>query len=304
MQHTSEALLLTSSSSSEPSTRWIKSAILDTKGMHDWHCCELGKKLTKAAFTGDLKIEAKVRWKQEGGAGFFLYADKNSLGEPVWISSKHFEKNAFHKIRIETQDKGLFVYVNDRLYQAGCLFIPKLGSQIGLMLDDSELELEDLFVYRSELRELDPLSLGHFLLAEKQYKKAFLRYQEAVAAVGPWAHFYSGLSLLEKLKKRHTKKAISECLKEFDKLKVDAAPLAYLGYALTYKEQGHQCEEVAILEEAFKHYSGHALMAHLKNYLMSRVVRVNNFAYFLLAKRYIPASEMSTEAQEVLHSLH
>ncbi len=286
---------------------WIQVQRLDMRDGEHWEQCKLGKWLTHASFNGDIKIQAKVRWNAEGCIGFFLYADKTSLGEAIWISSKKFEKGVFHKIAIECRDNALFVYVDERLFEASCSFLPKNGAQIGLMLEDTETSIEDFSVFTSGKNfRPNPLAVSDHILAEKQYIKAYGSYLEQAYSyhgqeVGKRALFYAGLSLLEKAKKSRSKKAFAECMLEFEKLFiVDAAPLGYLGKALVLHEQKKYMEEAAVLEEAFQHSGKHPFATMLKLYLMSRLSREGSLAYFLHASRHIPFEEMSLEAHNAI----
>jgi serine/threonine protein kinase/tetratricopeptide (TPR) repeat protein len=337
---------------------WIPTAHLSIDNKNDWEFQEnillakhiaitgltdvmewVSLMLSKAAFSGNIRITAKVRFGPTGrGMGFLLNIPTanswNGLEEGycLWIGSHLspictlFRSNVevmgrsevrllidtWHEIRIEKLDNRVSFYLDDALQFNYISHVPMTGTHVGILYRDADFQLEECTVsIGSQNVMVNCLAIPDAFLADKQYAKALAEYRRiggsfAGRAEGREALFRAGITLLEQSKEG----LCQEALEEFGKLHGTAgAPLEYLGKSLVYKAAGDIEEEIKCLELALRKYPRHPLVSILAEHVIFRLHeasyynRLAAYHFALLALRHLPQIFSQADHRNLLESL-
>ncbi len=294
----------------EGSPKWIEIAKLDLNRSTDWDLTESGVRLSKDLFFRELKVEANVHLN-EGKLGFILQASEAppKKKDARWLT---LEKDVWHKIRIETREDSIFVYLNDRLQDVFVDFFPKLGTRLALLFEEGAA-IDSIRVFMSGTAfKADHLAAGNALLSHHLYTEAMLEYRRVGNAFkgtheGRKGLFLAGIALLELAKEKKNKKTYNEAFLEFENLQgTDAGALMFLGKALIFQAQKKWEEEADSYEAAFHRTPHHPYLKWLQWALMSRLTewkkwpREQALRFFYLAARYLSSEETSVEAEKAL----
>ncbi len=265
--------------------------------------------VSKDSFSGNTKLEAKIRLKEGGsGIGFLLnipeVSERKDLmdGYCLWLGSSKtpgtvlfrsnievmripgctLSQDTWNKIRIEKIDNRLRFYFNDTLKCHYISHTPLAGTLVGLLHRDADFEIQDFNVYiGSQNVMVSCLAVPDAFLASKEYARALSEYRRIASsfvgrAEGREALFRAGITLLEggilMKKTRLRDQLYSMALEEFGKLRATAgAPLEYLGKSLVYKALGEVEEEVKCLELAIRKFAKHPLRPRLIEHIVFRM---------------------------------
>lgn len=278
-------------------------AISRYAGMMEWAWLMLSKE----AFSGNIKLEAKVRIKPSSrGVGFLLSvpikSERESLenGFLIWIGSKDNpgckflrnnvqfinKPNVFlqpdleYRITIERLDKTFRILIDDKVVLVYQSYIPVLGGHFGLLFRDADFEMTPVLLsLGSQNVQVNCLSVPDTFLMIKDYSKALTEYRRISRsfkgrAEGREATFRAGLTLIEigKSEKKTAKENFEKALAEFEKLhKTPGAPLEYLGKALVYQAEKNLDEETKCLELAVRMFPKHPLGPLVKEHIIFRL---------------------------------
>lgn len=264
--------------------------------------------ISKASFSGNTKIEAKVKLgPNNSGLGILLNVPEASErkgledGYCLWISSNEaccklfrsnvevmhvadvsLEEDMRHRVLIEKSDHHLRFFLDDVLKLSYISHTPQNGTHVGLLYRDEDFQIEDFTVFvGSQNVTVNCLAVPDAFLANKNFAKALSEYRRIGysfpgRAEGREALFRAGITLLEEAR---TKKNKSEqdrlyllTLEEFGKLRsTPGAPLEYLGKSLVYKAQGEIEEEIKCLELTLRKYPKHPLLPILIEHIVFRL---------------------------------
>lgn len=307
---------------------WIPTATLDLKRKEDWEFQEnvlltkhiaiaqeneiiewVSLMISRASFSGNTRLEARIRLKEEGsGIGFLLNIpeadERKDLmdGYCVWIGTvnqpgcKVFRSNIevmshsqtalipgqWHEIRIEKRDNHLRFFLDNVLQCQYISHTPLGGTHIGLLYRDADFDLRDFQVsIGSQNVQVSCMAVPDAFLANKDYGKALIEYHRIAKSFPGRAEereaiFRAGVTLLEqglsKKKKSERDVYFSLGLEEFGRLRSTAAgPLEYLGKSLVYKALGEIEEEVKCFELAIRKYGKHPLLPRLVEHIVFRM---------------------------------
>lgn len=313
----------------EGRSEWLHMANLDISNKRDWEFQEhifLGEHMaitrhaeapewvnlmiSKASFTGNTKLEAKIRLGERcHGIGFLLSIPEASEREHLndgyclWLSSDRFRttkllcsavevmrlpdlflsRNVWHEIRIEKLENNIHLYINGLLQLSYISYMPLTGTHIGMLSRDADFCLQDFTVFVGNLNLMvSCLAIADAFLARKEYNAALSEYRRIAysfpgRAEGREALFRAGITLLEQgrcSKAGGAEKQIffDESLAEFTKLHgTPGAPLEYLGKSLVYKEMADFEEEGKCFELGLRRYPHHPLLPVLTDRLTYRM---------------------------------
>ena len=306
--------------------------------------------VSKASFSENLRIESHFTLgKRSLGIGFLLAVpeavEKNHFTEGycLWLCSdkEKEEKSRLLKstvevlaapeivlksgqevfLKIEKVDKHIHVWINGRLELSYVSHIPVMGTHVGLVLRDFDLDMKEMIIYEGSQNILvNCLAVPDAFLAHKDYDKALSEYRRIAysfpgRAEGREAAFRAGVVLLEEgiestsIEKAHD--LFEKALNEFEKLhKTPGAPLEYLGKALVYQALADYDEEIKCFELAFCRYPHHPLLHVLEEQILfrlhesSKVDRKAAYSFLLLILQYLPQTSGSHSVKRVLDSLH
>ena len=333
---------------------WIPAANLSMQLPSDWEFQEnifLTKQLaeiapwallmvSKESFTGNtkLKIELKLgahskglgiligqpppeeRSQIEEGYCLFLSPSKNRLyrsGVEIDSHSKYFlQVETPHTIIVEKVDHQIRCHLDDQLLFSYLSHIPSPGTQIGLLLPDTDLEISSLDVLLgSQELMVNCLSVPDAFLASKDFSKALLEYRRIARSFAGRkesrdAFFRAGVTLINQAKSSNRLKKnelLLNALHQFEELHATpGAPLEYLGKSLVYKETEEIEEEVKCLELASRKFPKDPLKPIIEEQISFRLheTHLQNrlfFAHFLLlALRHLPELFENLETQSLL----
>lgn len=305
---------------------WIPTAELQLERKEDWEFQEnvllakhsaialesdlmewVSLMISRASFSGNTRLDARVRLREEGGGiGFLLNVpeadERKDLidGYCVWIGTesapgcKMFRSNVevmsnahtalvpgqWHEIRIEKRDNHLRFFLDNVLQCQYLSHTPLGGTHIGLLYRDADFDLRDLHIsIGSQNVQVSCMAIPDAFLANKDYAKALIEYRR-IAKSFPGrteereAIFRAGVTLLEHGLEQKKKNDLyfGLALEEFGRLRNTAAgPLEYLGKSLVYKALGEVEEEVKCLELAIRKYGKHPLLPRLSEHIVFRL---------------------------------
>lgn len=314
-------------------------AITRSVEVSDW----VSLMISNASFAGNTKIEAKVRLgKASHSVGFLMSVPEAPerkhlndgyclrLGSDIDKSTKllrstvevlmapevYLQREKWYHIRIEKVDHNIYFYLNDALQFSYISHIPHIGTHIGLLTSDDDLEIKDFKVFAgSHSITVNCLAVPDAFLAHKDYATALNEYRRIGYSFpdrteGREALFRAGVTLLDQA--RHTQNAelFDLALEEFEKLRqTSGAPLEYLGKGLVYYSQKDYEEEAKCFELAYRRYPKHPLLPVLYEqtiYRMHEYSRYHRKATYLLilsAVRHLPKETLNTKAGKLFESL-
>lgn len=300
--------------------------------------------ISKARLFGNCKLRARVRCGAESkGVGFLLnipeaWEGKALLetGDCVWLSSGPspscalFRSNVevmshkgglqprqWHEVQIEKVDHHLRLHIDGQPVLHYLSHVPTLGGQIGILLRDGEVQIEDfVLLLGSHNVMVGCLAVPDTFLANGLYAKALAEYRRigysfSGRAEGREALFRAGITLLHQgLGKRRRHARLAAALDEFYKLRsTPGAPLEYLGKALVYKGTGELQEEIKCFELCLRKYPKHPLLARVNEQIVFRLHeasfanRVAAYHFALLSLCYLPKALERADNQRLLASL-
>jgi serine/threonine protein kinase len=260
--------------------------------------------VAKGSFSQNLKIEAKIKIKENGlGIGFLLSIPNTKKrrgleeGYCLWLGSKNspsiqlfksnvliaevpnvYLKGKWSTISIEIEEENLHLYIDNKLTLTYTSHLPVAGTKIGLLLKDDDFTLKDLQVFeKSHKVSVNCLAVPNAFLARKDYKTALEEYRKIGhsfpgRAEGREALFRAGLTILEKAKDIASSSLYQKALDEFEKLhNTPGAPLEYLGKGMVYKAQENYSQEAICLEYCLRKYKDHSLLMLIEEYISSRL---------------------------------
>ncbi len=313
---------------------WFLIADLDIKKKEDWEFQEhvllsehiaitrgpevsewVSYMVTKGSFTGNTKLEAKVKIGNEGhGVGFLFNipeaAERKHLnvGYCLWLGSDinkstkllrstvevlhapeiFLERNREYHIRIEKIDHNLFFYLDDILQFSYMSHLPLVGTHIGLLSRDADFTIEGLTIFvGSQNVTVNCLAVPDAFLAHKDYATALNEYRRIGYSFpgrveGREAMFRAGITLLEQgmsiADAKVRERLLEDSLEEFEKLhSTPGAPLEYLGKAQVYRALQDYDEEIKCFELAFRRYPNHPLLPILQEQILYRMHESSHF---------------------------
>lgn len=265
---------------------WLKVAILNVQESKDFEK-RPGLLISRASFGREVLLEACVTLGEQGqGIGFLLNVPEKGERRAffdescrLWLSSdlqKDTELTCSHAVaqfptvfltrgnkyylQLLRRGSSVYVYINHCLEALIPIYMPSLGTHIGLFFDDEDFVLHAITVslWGPSLKN-DPLSIPDAFLARKHYHSALVEYQRVAkeyswAEEGTEAMFRAGITLLEE-------KSFKKALKAFEAL--EGSPLEYLGQSLVYAALHEEEKEVSSLRAAFQSYRHHPSLAYL-----------------------------------------
>lgn len=296
---------------------WLPAADLDLQCKQDWEFQEnifLAKHLaitrslemaewvnlmiSKASFSGNIKIETEISLKQEGhGIGMLFcipeISERSGLSEgySLWIGSVQepgmklfrsgievmeipdafLKPTVWHTLCIEKLDHHVRFFLDGRLRLDYLSHRPITGTHVGLLFRDSRFQMSKVKISVGSMSaQVNCLAVPDAFLASKFFQKALSEYRRIGysfrgRAEGRDALFRAGITLLEealnqqKISKK--KQLFVQALEEFGKLRsTPGAPLEYLGKSLVYKAWSEIEDEVRCFELALRKYPKHPLM--------------------------------------------
>ncbi len=285
-------------------------AITRSTEVSDW----VSLMISKSSFSGNTKIEAKVRIGEKGhGLGFLLsvpeVAERVHLndGYCLWLGSDINKatkllrstvevmnmpdlvlyRHEWYHVRIEMIDNNIYFYLNDVLQLSYISHLPLTGTHVGLLARDDNFEISPISVsVGSQNIMIKCLAVPDAFLAHKDYFTALSEYRRIGyafpgTAEGREAMFRAGITLLEHA--RNSKNAEANhlyelALEEFGKLHhTPGAPLEYLGKALVYQTLRDYDEEIKCFELAFRRYPHHPLLPVLQEHVAYRLHESSRF---------------------------
>lgn len=312
----------------EGRSEWIQSAELNVNQKSDWEFQEnvlvaehmaitrgtdvydwVILMISEASFTGNTRIEARVRIGENGhGIGFLLSVpeaierEHPNSGYCLWIASDlnkttkvlrsavevlsapeiYLQRDQWYRVRIEKIENNIHFYLNDVLQFSYISHLPLRGTHVGLMARDADFTLENFSVsVGSQNITINCLAVPDAFLAHEDFPAALSEYRRIAYAFPGTAEaresmFRAGITLLEESKDisdPQLKIAKSEeALEEFGLLRgTPGAPLEYLGKALVYQASGEYEEEVKCFELALRRYPKHHLLPLIQEQLIYRM---------------------------------
>lgn len=354
-----EALIAEVQNYIEGSPEWIPAGTLSVDKKSDWAFQEnilLAKHIaitrstdvmewvvlmiSKAAFSGNLKMEALVKLNTgskgigllfnvpEAGVkkgleeGYCLWLDSSiklfrANIEVMHIPDASLSKDVWHKIRIEKIDNHLRFFLNGALVLDYLSHIPVAGSHVGLIYRDADFEMEEMKIFvGSQNLTVSCLAIPDAFLANKEYAKALSEYRRIGysfpgRAEGREGLFRAGLTLLAEAESSPKKSRLyAAALDEFGKLHATpGAPLEYLGKSLVYKACKDTEEEIKCLELTLRKYKKHPLLPILIEHIAFRLHessyydRTAAYHYALLAIRHLPEIFSNPDHARLISSL-
>lgn len=313
---------------SEGRPEWIFSAKLAIENKEDWEFQEnillakhiaitrgtdvmewVSMMISKASFSGNIKLEAKISVAPSGNGIGFLFnipeaEERKGLedGYCLWIgSSTHpgcklyrsnveemdiphvkLQDEVWHQICIEKIDNTFRFFLDGVLKLNYVSHTPLAGTHIGLLYRDGDFQIQDLSLFvGSQNVMVNCLAVPDAFLANKNFSKALSEYRRIGysfpgRAEGRDALFRAGVTLLEEAsfnkKKSEKKRLFILAFEEFGKLRgTPGAPLEYLGKSLIYKTTGDIEEENKCLELAIRKYPKHPLLPILVEHIVFRL---------------------------------
>ncbi|MEX1013152.1 MAG: serine/threonine-protein kinase PknD [Waddliaceae bacterium] len=299
--------------------------------------------ISKTSFTGNTKLEAKVKIGETGqGMGFLLSvpeaAERMHLtdGYCVWIGSDLnpttkllrssaevgsapetvLKRGEWQDIRIEKTNTHFQVYINNTLQLSHVAFMPLAGTHVGLFSRDIDFEIKDLVVSVSSPNiTINCLSVPDSFLAHKQYDSALIEYRRIGYSFpgrteGREAMFRAGITLLDQAKNSKNPEMFDLALTEFEKLhRTPGAPLEYLGKSLVYQATKEDLEEAKCFELALRRFKNHPLLPHIKEQIISRLHesarshRRATYRLAMLVAQHLPESMGSPPTKKLTNKL-
>lgn len=265
--------------------------------------------ISKASFSGNTKLEARVRIGEKGhGVGFLLSIPEleershPNSGYCLWIASDlsrntkllratvevmhapeiFLHRHMWYQVRIEKIENNIYFYLNDVLQFSYISHLPLRGTHVGLLLRDMDCSIKDCTIsVGSQNITVNCLAVPDAFLAHKDYGTALSEYRRIGYAFPGTAEarealFRAGITLLESARictdAGLRAQKCEEALEEFGKLRsTPGAPLEYLGKALVYQALGDYKEEVKCFELAHRRYPSHPLLPVLQEQLIYRM---------------------------------
>lgn len=307
---------------------WFHMASLNPKDKSDWEfqeniylqdhgavtrsdeaCDWMSLMISKASFTENIMIEARLKFKEEGhGLGFLFSVPESSErrhlndGYCLWISSEMHRStklmrstmeviyapetalkyNEWYNIKIDKVDSITHFYLNNKLQFSYISHLPFVGTHVGLISRDFNYEIEDFNVHVGGQNVMVKcLAVPDAFLAHKQYDIALSEYRRIGYSFkgrdeGREALFRAGITLLEQAKNQSGELKSTDyydlALKEFEKLyQTPGAPLEYLGKALVYQALKEYDEEIKCFELGCRKYPKHPLLSILHEQIIFRM---------------------------------
>lgn len=318
----------------EGRSEWFQIADLHIKSKGDWEFQEhvlltehiaitrgpevsewVNLMVSKGSFTGNTKLEAKIKIGPQGhGIGFLLNIPEAverahlNVGYCLWLGSDinkstkllrssvevlhapevYLEREQFYHIRIEKIDHNLYFYLDDILQFSYISHLPLVGTHIGLLSRDADFQMDDLIIYvGSQNIMVNCLAVPDAFLAHKDYVTALNEYRRIGYSFpgrveGREAMFRAGITLLEQAHAtddpKQKENLFEESLEEFEKLhSTPGAPLEYLGKAQVYRVLKDYDEEIKCFELAFRRYPNHPLLPILQEQVLYRMHESSRF---------------------------
>ncbi len=314
----------------EGKSEWVLVQELSIKNKYDWQFQEnvlltehlaltratetsewVSLMVSKEGFTGNTKLEARLRFGTKGQGIGILFSVPESMdirhltdGYCLWLGSEHddlkttklllssvsvleaphivLSNDTWHKVRLEKVDDQVSFYLNDVLRFSYVSHIPVIGNHVGLLSRDADFEMEELTVsVGSQNINVNCLAVPDAFLASKMYIKALCEYRRLGTSFigrqeGREALFRAGMTLLEQAKDPEfapQKKQIFDlALDEFGHLRnTPGAPLEYLGKSFIYNELEDYEEEAKCFELALRRYAMHPLAPILEEQIVFRM---------------------------------
>jgi serine/threonine protein kinase len=292
--------------------------------------------ISKPSFPGNIRLETTVKLQEDcHGIGFLIGlpdpSERKDLMEGfcLWIGalsspgcqlfrnnidvltipSISLEPQRPYDIRIEKNDHHLRLYIDGVLRMHYLSLTPLLGSHVGILQRDANLEIYPLKLsIGSQNVMVSCLTLPDALLSYKDYEKALAEYRKIAIsfpgrAEGREARYRAGTTLVQK-------GAYDEALEEFGKLHATAgAPLEYLGKSIVYQSLGEWEEEAKCLELAIRKYVKHPLYPRLVEHVVFRLhessshERMAAYHLALLALRHLPEIFKTADNQQILERI-
>ncbi len=296
--------------------------------------------ISKASFPGNTRLEATVKLHAGSqGIGFLIGAadpsERKDLMEGfcLWIGaasvsdyrggcrlfrnnidvlnipSVSLEPERSYEIRIEKNDNHLKLYIDGHLRLHYLSQTPLLGSQVGILRRDANLEITPLQMsLGSQNVMVSCLALPDALISYKEYGRALAEYRKIATSFpgrmeGREARYRAGTTLVQA-------KLFDEALEEFGKLHGTAgAPLEYLGKSIVYQALQEWEEEAKCLELAVRKYNKHPLFRRLVEHVVFRLHessshhRVAAYHLALLALRHLPQIFANPDNQQILDQI-
>jgi eukaryotic-like serine/threonine-protein kinase len=319
-------------------------AITRTTEVTDW----VSLMISKDTFTDNTKIEAQVKIGETGHGIGFMFSLPEAIdrlhpteGYCLWLSSDLekqkktkllrssvsvleaidliLERGKWYRVRIEKIDHHIYFYLNDILQFSYVSHIPIVGTHVGLLSKDGDLELKNFSIsIGSQNLTVGCLAVPDAFLASKDYERALAEYRRIGAAFpgraeGREALFRAGITLLEKAKnspQKEAKELYDQAHDEFEKLRgTPGAPLEYLGKALIYQTLEEYDEEIKCFELSLRRYKKHPLILILVEQIAFRMhesaseYRKAAYEFICLAIRFLPKVAKSHSATKLFSSL-
>jgi serine/threonine-protein kinase len=292
--------------------------------------------ISKGSFPGNSRLETTVKLHEDSrGIGFLVGAadptDRKDLmdGFCLWIGavsspgcqlfrnnidvlnipSVSLEPGRSYEIRIEKNDHHLKLYIDGHLRLHYLSQTPLLGSQVGILRRDDNLEMSQIKMsIGSQNVMVSCLTLPDALLTYKEYDKALAEYRKIAVSFpgrmeGREALYRAGTTLIQAGR-------LDEALEEFGKLHGTAgAPLEYLGKSIVYQALEEWEEEAKCLELAVRKYSKHPLFRRLVEHIVFRLHessshhRLAAYHLALLALRHLPQIFDNPDNQQILEEI-
>ncbi|MBS0620176.1 MAG: protein kinase [Verrucomicrobia bacterium] len=312
----------------EGKPEWVPAGALDVHRKEDWEFQEhiliakhmaitrspdvmewVSLMISKASFTGNTKIDTKIRVKN-GCQGIGLLTcvpelpERKGLeeGYSLWIGTwqnrglslfhsgvevmtlpdVYLHEETWQSLSIQKIDSDLFFYLNGDLLFHYVSHTPMTGTHVGILCRDGEFTLEPLQVQIGSQNALVRcLAIPDAFLACKLFGKALVEYRRIASSFsgrteGREALFRAGITLLEQATSSTRKKEREHlyllALDEFGKLRqTPGAPLEYLGKSLVYKATGEIEEEIKCLELCLRKYPKHPLLKLVRQQVTFRL---------------------------------
>lgn len=318
----------------EGRSEWFQIAELDIHNKDDWEFQEnvliaehiaitrgtevadwVSLMISKASFTENTKIEAKVKIGEQGyGIGFLMSLPESAervhlndgyclwLGSDINKSTKllrstvevinapelFLQRGLTYDVRIEKIDHNIHFYLNDALQFSYISHVPLVGTHIGILSRDANFSIENFTIFvGSQNITVNCLAVPDAFLAHKDYATALNEYRRIGysfpgRAEGREAMFRAGITILEESKSTHDpilkEKLYDEALIEFERLhSTPGAPLEYLGKAHVYQAMNDVEEEIKCYELGFRKYPKHPLLPVLHEQLIYRMHEISRF---------------------------
>ena len=303
--------------------------------------------ISKTSFSENIKIEALVKIGDKGHGLGLLFSipeagERKHLndGYCLWLGSDQFratkllrstvevlnapdlflQRFEWHKLRLEKVDDHIHFFLNDALQFSYISHLPIVGTHVGILSRDADMEIKDLSIYvGSQNVMVNCLAVPDAFLAHKDYAKALSEYRRIGysfpgRAEGREAMFRAGITLLEQARNNSDPQRVKElyelALQEFEKLHLTpGAPLEYLGKALVYQALHDYEEEYKCYVLACRRHPHHPLLHVLEEQIVyrmhesSRQHRLATYNLILLVVRHLPKISASNHSQKLFASL-